>query len=70
MLKYPILRRERKKKKLTCTDMAIAIGLKTKAGYNKKELGRVPFTVDEAKKISTLLKKSMDKLFASGKEMN
>lgn len=60
---YPNLRQERKKQKLSCADMAAAIGLKTKAGYNKKELGRVPFTIEEAKKISVLLKKSLDKLF-------
>lgn len=70
MIKYPNLRQERKKKKLSCADMATVIGLKTKAGYNKKELGQVPFTVEEAKKISNVLRKSMDKLFASGKEMN
>ncbi|WP_302297026.1 helix-turn-helix transcriptional regulator [Mitsuokella multacida] len=57
------LRFLRKEKGLTCEDMAELLGLDTKGAYSKKELGRTKFSLDDAKKISNALGKSIDDIF-------
>ena len=57
------LRPIRKAQGLTCEDMAKALGLATKSAYSKKELGHTKFSLDDAKKISDLLGKSVDEIF-------
>lgn len=57
------LRELRKEKGLTCEDMAKLLGLDTKAAYNKKELGRTKFSLDDARKVSRVLGKSIDDIF-------
>lgn len=57
------LRELRKEKGLTCEDMAKLLGLDTKAAYSKKELGRTKFSLDDARKVSRVLGKSIDDIF-------
>lgn len=57
------LRGLRKEKGLTCEDMARILGLDTKAAYSKKELGRTKFSLDDARKVSRVLGKSIDDIF-------
>lgn len=57
------LRELRKRKGLTCEDMANCLGLDTKGAYSKKELGRTKFSLDDARKISRVLGKSIDDIF-------
>lgn len=57
------LRCLRQEKGLTCEQMAEVMGLETKAGYSKKELGRTKFTLAEAKKVSEILGYSIEEIF-------
>jgi transcriptional regulator with XRE-family HTH domain len=57
------LRELRKEKGMTCEDMARLLGLDTKAAYSKKELGRTKFSLDDAKKVSRALGRSIDDIF-------
>ena len=60
---FEILRQIRKAEGLSCEDMSCVIGLKTKSAYHKKENGNVPFSLDEAKKISQLFNLPIDNIF-------
>ena len=53
----------RKKQEATCEDMAKILGLKAKSTYQKKETGKIPFTLGEAKKISDYFKLSIETIF-------
>ena len=53
----------RKEKGLTIRDMAVLLGLKAPSSYWKKEHGDVIFSLDEAKKVSIVLGKSLEELF-------
>ncbi|KMO87206.1 XRE family transcriptional regulator [Megasphaera cerevisiae DSM 20462] len=53
----------RRKKGLTCEQMAELMGLETKGGYNKKELGQTKFTLAEAKKVSDILGYTIENIF-------
>ena len=57
------LRELRKEKGMTCEDMARLLGLDTKAAYSKKELGGTKFSLDDAKKVSRALGRSIDDIF-------
>ena len=57
------LRKMREEKGLTCEQMAYKLGLQTKAGYSKKETGRTPFTLADAKIVSEVFGKSIDDIF-------
>ena len=57
------LRELRKERGLTCEDMAKLLGLDTKAAYSKKERGRTKFSLDDARKVSCALGKSIDDIF-------
>lgn len=57
------LRAIRKERGLTCEDMAKVLGLETRAGYSKKELGQTAFSLKDAKKVSEVLGKSVDEIF-------
>lgn len=57
------LRQIRKEKRITCEEMAEELGLQTKAAYNKKEHGKVKFTLQEAKKISEIFGMSIEEIF-------
>lgn len=45
--------------------MAKEIGLSNKSSYSKRELGKTPFSLIEAKKVSDLFKASIDTIFFS-----
>lgn len=53
----------RKEKGLTIRDMSVILGLKAPSSYWKKEHGDVIFSLDEAKKVSIVLGKSLEELF-------
>lgn len=57
------LRALRKEKGLTCEDMAEVLGLETKSAYSKKENGSTKFSLDDAKKVSSILNKSIEDIF-------
>lgn len=57
------LRKIRKEKNITAVEIAEKIGLKTEGAYYKKETGSVPFTLEEGKIISELLKMPIEEIF-------
>lgn len=57
------LRQIREEKGFTCEAMAAFLGLQTKSAYSKKERGRVPFTLQEAKKISEIFGMGIEEIF-------
>lgn len=59
---YEKLAAIRKKRKLKLEDLAIVIG-KSPANYYKKEVGDVPFTLEEAEKIAKFLKLKPNSIF-------
>lgn len=61
------LRALRKEKGLTCEDMAEVLGLETKSAYSKKENGSTKFSLDDAKKVSSILNKSIEDIFFTDK---
>lgn len=64
------LRKLRKEHNVSIAVMSDFLGFKTKSAYCKKELGRVPFSLNEAKKISDFLGKSIDEIFFTNKVPN
>lgn len=60
---YSNLRKMRKIRGLTCDDMAKKTGLTNNSMYSKRELGKTPFSLEEAKKISDILNESIDSIF-------
>ena len=59
---YENLRSLRKKRGLTCEQMAKVIGVQ-KSTYSKKERGAVTFTLADAEKISVFLKIPIEQIF-------
>jgi len=59
---YEKLAEIRKKRKLKLDDLASVIG-KSPANYYKKEVGDVPFTLEEAEKIANFLKLKPNYIF-------
>lgn len=59
---YKKLAEIRKKRKYKLEDIAMVID-KSPANYYKKEMGDVPFTLDEAKKIADFLNLSVNTIF-------
>ncbi len=59
------LRKIRKENKVSCAEMAAALGLKTRSAYHKKENGYVPFSLQEGKKVSDYFGLSMEAIFFS-----
>ena len=57
------LRQIRKERCITCEEMAGELGLQTKSAYSKKERECVPFTLQEAKKISEIFGMSIEEIF-------
>ena len=53
----------RKTKGYTCEYMANKIGLANRSMYSKRELGKTPFSLEEARKISELFNKSVENIF-------
>ena len=47
----------------TCATMAIVLGLKTRGAYHKKENGDVPFSLDDARKISLYFNMPIEDIF-------
>ena len=64
---YYNLRKMRKIKGFTCDYMAKKIGLANKSMYSKRELGKTPFSLEEARKISELFNSSIDVIFFESK---
>ena len=60
---YSKLRRKRKAQRLTCDYMAKHLGYANRSVYNKKERGLIPIRIDEAIKISKLLKVKIEDIF-------
>lgn len=57
------LRNIRKKRKVSIAEMSKVLGFKSKSTYCKKELGYVPISLNEAKKISDFFGQSVDDIF-------
>ena len=57
------LREARKIQNLTCQQISNLLGLKTRSAYQKKEQGRVPFRLEEAKKIADFLGTKVEDIF-------
>ena len=55
-----ILRELRKKHGETQTDIAKLLGLKTASAYNKKENGKVPLSLEEAKILANHFKQPIE----------
>lgn len=60
---YAKLKQYRKSKYVTGEVLSKLLGLQTISAYHKKENGKVPFTLEEAKKISDFFNKKIDYLF-------
>lgn len=60
---YESLQQIRKAKKATCFDMAQILGLQSKSAYQKKESGRVPFRLEEAKAVSEKFDMPIETIF-------
>lgn len=61
------LRKMRVNKGYTCEYMAKKLGLANKSSYSKRERGKTPFSLVEAKKVSDVFKHSIDSIFFSNK---
>ena len=59
---YENLRRIRKERGMTCEQMGGILGVKM-GTYSKKERKQIPFSLEEAKKISNLFRISIEKIF-------
>ena len=57
----------RQKNGLTHKNMAELLNLKTASAYCKKELGHVPFSLQEAKIISDFYGKTIEEIFFADK---
>lgn len=57
------LRKIRKEKDIKVEAICNVLNLKTEAAYYKKETGKVPFTIEEGKKISKLFNEPIEVLF-------
>lgn len=62
MLKYNSLKKRRLEAGLTQQQLADAIGIGLHS-YNKKELGKTRFTMEEGKKIARVLNVDINSLF-------
>ena len=58
-----ILQNLRKERNLTHKEMAKLLNLKTASAYCKKELGYVPFSLQEAKIIADFFGKKIEDIF-------
>jgi DNA-binding XRE family transcriptional regulator len=57
------LRKIREQHNATCEQLSNLLGFKTRGAYQKKETGNVPFTLDEAKKISDYFQIDIQDIF-------
>ena len=57
------LREIRTQKGVTCKQLAELLGLKTRGAYQKKEMGNVPFTLEEAKRIADFFRMDINDVF-------
>ena len=57
------LRKIRQEKNIKAKEIAEKLGLKTEGAYYKKETGNVPFTLEEGKIISDMLKMPIEEIF-------
>lgn len=64
---YKKLKEERQKQNKTCQELADLLNLSQANGYWRKEKGTVPFSLEEAKKVSTFLNKPIDEIFINNK---
>ena len=62
---YENLRKKRKDTNTTIKTIRKLIGIKTDAGYLKKETGATAFTIEEAKIIARYFETSVDILFGN-----
>lgn len=60
---YERLRKIRKEKNISASEMKDILGLKTEAAYYKKESGRVKFSLEEARIISERVKMKIEDIF-------
>lgn len=60
---YERLRKIRKEKNISASEMKDILGLKTEAAYYKKESGRVKFSLEEARIISERFKMKIEDIF-------
>ena len=59
---YEKLREIRKARKISGEEMGRKLGIQ-KAGYSKKELGHVPFSLNDAKIVSEVFGMSIEDIF-------
>ena len=57
------LRKIRKAENIKAKQMSDVLGLETESAYYKKEAGDVPFTLEEGRKISILLNRTIEDIF-------
>lgn len=57
------LREKRQERKITTSEMADFLGYKSGSTYAKKERGEIAITLDEARKICTILGCSINDIF-------
>jgi len=67
---FKILKETRKKYGVTCRQMSLLLGHKTRGAYHKKELGHVPFTLEEARKIADYFQKDINEIFFEKEYIN
>lgn len=60
---FDTLKSIRKEKHVTCDEMSKLLDLKTRSAYNKKENGNVPFSLEEAKRISVFFNMPIEVIF-------
>lgn len=61
------LRKMRKERNISVADMAQLLGFKSNSSYCKKELGYIPISLEEARKISEYFGKSVEEIFFTNK---
>lgn len=57
------LRKIRKEKDIKVKEICEVLNLETEAAYYKKETGKVPFTLEEGKKVAMLFNEPIETLF-------
>lgn len=57
------LREIRIARKISCEQLSALLGLKTRSAYQKKEMGNIPFKLEEAKQVADFFGMNMEDIF-------
>lgn len=60
---YVRLKELRKRNKISCSRMSKELGFANASVYNKKERGKIPIKIEEAKHIARFFKTTLDDIF-------